>query len=56
MTSIPSELQRIRDLANLFMGEVDPNYKDQWEAGHDAGMATAGRQLSNLLDSMGVPK
>ena len=53
---LDGKLQAIRNLAILFTEEADPNYKDHWEAGHDAGMATAGRQLSNLLDSIGVPK
>jgi major membrane immunogen (membrane-anchored lipoprotein) len=42
---------QVRELADQLVEEKDPDYKDEWERGHDAGMVAAGRALHRLLDS-----
>jgi len=40
----------IEELADYLCTEQDPDYKDEWELGFDAGRMAAGRELQKLLE------
>lgn len=46
----------LRALESELNKAEDPDYKDDWERGHDAGTLAAGRRLTDLLDAAGVKK
>jgi len=46
-------LEAVTKLANELTEPADPNYKDDWEKGYDAGREAAGRELVELLQRMG---
>ena len=43
-------IQAIHELADRLTIETDPDYKDDWERGYEAGLMAAGRRLKKLLD------
>jgi len=43
-------MKAIENLANELCTEQDPDYKDEWERGYDAGRMAAGRELKKLLE------
>ncbi|MGK3708670.1 hypothetical protein [Arthrobacter sp. IK3] len=47
----PALLARLQELAATLTAEKDPDYKDNWERGHDAGMIAAGRLLQDILSA-----
>jgi len=44
-------MKSIENLANELCTEPDPDYKDEWERGYDAGRMAVGRELKKLLES-----
>jgi len=42
-------MKAIEKLANELCTEPDPDYKDEWERGYDAGRMSAGQELQKLL-------
>lgn len=42
-------IQKIHEFAARLAEEPDPDYKDEWERGYDAGQMAAGRELKKLL-------
>lgn len=54
MKASPYELlEEILKLANQMAAPNDPNYKDEWEKGFDAGQESAGRDLLAAFRRMG---
>lgn len=46
-------VEAVTKLARELAAPADPNYKDEWERGYDAGREAAGRELTQLLQRMG---
>jgi hypothetical protein len=46
-----TDIEAIRRLADKLATEPDPNYKDEWEHGYDAGQVAAGRAIKKLLEA-----
>jgi hypothetical protein len=46
-------LEAVPKLASDLTESADPDYKDEWEKGYDAGREAAGRELVELLQRMG---
>lgn len=46
-------MEAVAKLANELTAPADPDYKDDWEKGYDAGREAAGRELAGLLQRMG---
>ena len=44
-------INQLRNLADRLAEEPDPDYKDEWERGYDAGQMAAGRELQALLNA-----
>ena len=50
---LAADVEWIHQLTDRLTAERDPNYKDEWERGYDAGQMAVGYELKHLL---GVPK